>query len=368
VTRPWSFPAALEDALWQAAAARLGPAALTPRALEAAIAERTRRYTGERERLTAPVPVGERGRDLAARALFFGVADAAKIAVPLAELSGRGRLPTAEPLRLLDVGAGALAMTLGVAAALPERRLDALAVDLDADALALGAAAVATLAPRVTLRTMAADLSRVAPPDGPFDLIVAGTLLNELTSPARPALARGLLERLRPGGALILLEPALRDTARALHALRDALLTAGDAHVFAPCTRAGAPCPALADPSDWCHEDRPVAPPPRLAELSRRTNLRTGGLKFAYLVLRLDDAPLVDVPPGRHALRVVSGALDQKGNAMRLCCGDDGFTRQRRLRRSRDASLAALDEARRGDVLVTGADDTLELRHPAQAR
>jgi len=180
----WTFPAQLEDALWTAAAAQLPAGALDGRSLAHAIAERTRRYTSERERLRAPIASADRARDLAARALFFTVADAAKIGVPIAELVGRGLVPGGEgdaPLRVLDLGAGCGAMTLGLAAALPERRLDVTAVDTDEAALTLFAAAAAaapSLAERVTLAIRRADAAAHATlPAGPFDLIVAGTLV-----------------------------------------------------------------------------------------------------------------------------------------------------------------------------------------------
>src|SRR5262245_36674675 len=70
---------AWEEALWGA----IGE--VEPKALRAAILERSRRYTSDRARLASPLPAREEARDRAARALFFGLADAAKIAVPLAE-------------------------------------------------------------------------------------------------------------------------------------------------------------------------------------------------------------------------------------------------------------------------------------------
>jgi ribosomal protein RSM22 (predicted rRNA methylase) len=370
----WSFPAELEDALWTAAAAQLPAGALDPRALAAAIAERTRRYTSERERLRTPLAAAERARDLAARALFFTVADAAKIGVPIAELVGRGLVPAAEPLAVLDLGAGCGAMTLGLAAALPDRRLAVTAIDTDEAALAITAAAVAaapSLAGRVSVSTRRVDASASASlPAGPFELIVAGTVLNELPGAAHAPLARALLTRLAPGGALVLIEPALRETSRALHALRDVLLAAGAAHVFAPCTRTLAPCPALADARDWCHEDRPFQPPPRLRRLIQSTGLRERGLKFSYLTLRREAAPLVARPPGTRALRVVSDALDGKGTIERMVCDDAGRVPLRLLRRDRGDSGRALAHSRRGDVLLANADEAsgdpgLDLIHPA---
>src|SRR5439155_17805257 len=106
----------------------------------------------------------------------------------------------------------------------------------------------------VAIATRADDAVRVAIP--PADLVVMGTLLNELPAEARLSLVQRALAAVSPDGAVIVIEPALRETSRALHELRDAVLAGGHGFVFAPCTRTCAPCPALADPDDWCHEDR----------------------------------------------------------------------------------------------------------------
>ncbi len=345
----------LEEALWDAARVELPSWALEMKTLAPAIVARSHRYTDERETLDAPLAGRAREADLAARALFFSVADAAKIELPIAELDARGLL--AEKLRVLDVGAGAGAMTLGLIAARPGRVSSVTAIDRDAPALALLRRAAAVFAPEVRLEVRAADVERL--PDGPFDLVLAGSVLNELSEPRAAALCRELLARTGPRGAVVIVEPALRDTTRALHRLRDRLVAAGDAHVFAPCTRQG-PCPALDDERDWCHEDRPFRPPPRLHSLMTRTGLRGATLKFAYLTLRRQDDPLVVVPAGRRALRVVSGTLDSKGTVERLVCGPRGRARLRFLTRARTDALRTLSASRRGDVLLEGDDGVLE--------
>lgn len=357
-----SFPAEWEELLWTAVRDEVGEAATTGPALVTAIQARTRRYTDARERLHERLTGAAADRELAARALFFTVADAPKIAIPLAELDGRGLLP-ASNLRVLDVGAGAGAMTLGLLAHRGAAdTTHVTAVDRDARALAILRRVSASLPSPPTLTTLRADLA-AALPDGPFDLVLAGTVLNELAPAARAPLVRALVDRLADGGAVILVEPALRETTRDLHALRDALVAAGGVHVFAPCTHER-PCPALVDPRDWCHEDRPFQPPPRLAGLMRRTGLRDGGLKFSYLTLRRTPEPLVLAPPGSRALRVVSGALDTKGVVERIVCGEDGRKHVRLLRRERSASYRALDESRRGDILIEPSADDRGLSLP----
>jgi hypothetical protein len=186
----------------------------------------------------------------------------------------------------------------------------------------------------------------------PADLVVIGTLLNELAPAARLELAGRALAAIGDDGAVIIVEPALRDTARALHELRDAMLGAGRGHVFAPCTRTAAPCPALADPSDWCHEDRALQLPRRTAELARLTHLRDGGMKFAYLVLRRQPVTLVEDPA---AWRVVSAPMPAKGKLEIIGCSAAGRTPLRLLRRHRASHNRGFEAADRGDVLVINA-------------
>jgi hypothetical protein len=126
----WVVPDDLEDAVRAATIAQLGDAPLATRALTAAIVDRSRRYTSERDRLSA-----DRGGDLAARAAFFTIADAMKIAIPLGELAHRGALPAARPLRIVDLGAGCGAMSLGALVVLDTLGVDAaleiVAIDRD---------------------------------------------------------------------------------------------------------------------------------------------------------------------------------------------------------------------------------------------
>ncbi|HET9622303.1 MAG TPA: small ribosomal subunit Rsm22 family protein [Kofleriaceae bacterium] len=351
----WVVPDDLEDAVRAATIAQLGEAPLATRALTAAIVDRSRRYTSERDRLSA-----DRGGDLAARAVFFTIADAMKIAIPLGELAGRAALPAARPLRIVDVGAGCGAMSLGALVVLDslgvDAALDLTAIDRDPPALAIARRAITDLAARrgraVTVATRDDDVARARLPAA--DLVVLGSVLNELPAASRLDLVQRALAAIGDDGAVIVVEPALRDTSRALHELRDQVI-AGGGHVFAPCTRTIAPCPALADPDDWCHEDRPLALPRRTAELARITHLRDSGMKLAYLVVRRQPLGLVEPAPGGAAWRVVSAPMPAKGKLELIGCSAAGRLPIRLLRRHRNAGNRDFDDAARGDVLVLDA-------------
>ncbi|MGE5186790.1 MAG: small ribosomal subunit Rsm22 family protein [Acidobacteriota bacterium] len=340
----WRVPAELEDAVRDAARGVVGDAALADGALARAIVDRSKRYTSERERLARPA---DRTADLAARAAFFTIADAIKVAIPLRELANRGALPARDPLRVVDVGAGCGALALGLAATL-DRAFELVAIDRDADALRIASAALRAFAgTRAQVATRVADVATAPLP--PAELVLVGSVLNELPAAARLPLVERALAQLAPDGALIVIEPALRDTTRALHELRDAVLARRLAHVFAPCTRQLAPCPALAGPDDWCHEDRVVELPPRAAQLARVTHLRDSGLKFSYLVLRR-------APSAMTGWRIVSEPHAQKGKLELYGCSDAGRVPLRLLGRHRAAGNRDLERAHRGDVVIVDAE------------
>jgi len=193
------------------------------------------------------------------------------------------------------------------------------------------------------------DLSRPGRPagvQGRFDLIVAAHLLNELAprlSVAERAerVAGWCDELLAPEGACVLVEPALRETSRALLEIRDRLVARG-LFVAAPCFWQG-DCPALARERDWCHD----AAPPAAAGRSR--------VDFSYLVLRTAGAAATDPT----LFRIVSDRLEEKGRLRLYGCGPAGRHALVRLTRERSEANAAFDTLERGAVA------TLEGARPA---
>ena len=134
--------------------------------------------------------------------------------------------------------------------------------------------------------------------------------------------------------------------------------------MFAPCTRRVAPCPALADARDWCHEDRPLALPPRTAELARLTHLRDGGMKFAYLVLRRHPLDLVRARRRRLARGQRADAGEGQARADRRAAAH-GRIPLRLLNRHRAHGNREFERAERGDVLAIAAApdaDRVEVR------
>lgn len=367
----WLVAPELEDALRRAAAAEVEAAALAPARLHASVMARSLRYTSERQALA-------KGRDsdddLAARAVFFSVADAPKLWQPLAELLRVAPTFASTPLVVLDIGAGCGAMSLGLiaaAAALGCPGLTLRLVDLDARALRIAKAACAQFAAHCGVPcdvvTAAVDVANglggLPEAWAEHDLILAGSVLNELASPQALALVTQALARGKPSGAVVIIEPALRHTSRALHQLRDDLVGKQQIAVVAPCTHQGR-CPMLRNDVDWCHQEQPYALPPLAEAIARVTGLRDGAMKYAYLVL----CPDATRARAKHDLvAVVSRPQASKGKLEMEICGERGLETLRRLNRHRADGNRALDRAGRGDFLrivpaapLVEADTTVE--------
>jgi len=197
------------------------------------------------------------------------------------------------------------------------------------------------------------------------DLILMGHVLNELWKsptidgePAQDEKRAALLERalaaLAPGGSLVVIEPALRDTSRALLRVRD-LLVARGAAVRAPCLFRGA-CPALVKESDWCHAERPIDPPPLVAQIGKAAGLRKEAVKMSYLVLAAPGEPWAEPPPGR-VFRVVSEPLAGKGRRRYMACGPDGRLGLALQKKHVGEANRAFERLLRGDVIeVSGVE------------
>jgi len=338
-----------------------------PRALGEAVRKLSDVYN--RRDASGALPSKEARAHLGARLAFLFPRDVPKGAGAVRELVGTGFFSGRSRLRVLDVGAGLGAMTHGLRDALEASgfcgALEATLVDADPKALALAKELAALVADRpVTITPTTAPYVAPAPiSGGPYDVILVGQVLSELDETAAPearasahaAWLEGVIRSLSPAGALVIVEPALRDRTRHLGRLRDALAAAGHAP-FAPCLHA-APCPLLSRDEDWCHEDLPVDLPAWLVPAARAAGLRHEGLSFSYLVIRKDKMSLRDLLP-RATLRVVSDLLASKGKVEAHVCGHlDAGPARRKLRlldRQRTSVNAAFAEARRGALLATG--------------
>ena len=303
---------------------------------------------------------------LAAKREYFLASDAPKVALALEECAARSaafaRLATAEVLRVTDLGAGVGATSVGflawLAAARGEHggapvRVELHAVELGEPAArayeASVQAAAAAAGVQIAIRVEARDFRRIAPAAS-TDLILCQTAINELlTGPEHERETAQLVHTWARSAPLLVIEPALKTTTRALMALRDTLLALGGAHVVAPCLHQR-PCPMRAREGDWCHEARRTEPTPRVAAIDRLVGRRDERALFAFLATAPGPAPMHD---GVTQVRLVTDTLGSRGKTERLVCRDDGELRLMRLldREVRDGNRAFL-EAERGAVVA----------------
>jgi ribosomal protein RSM22 (predicted rRNA methylase) len=198
------------------------------------------------------------------------------------------------------------------------------------------------------------DLGKQIVRGGPYDLIIIANALNELFSTAadppveRTAVVGQLLPFLEPHGTIMIVEPALRQTARALHQMRNHLLKRGLCTVYSPCLHEGA-CPALDHPDDWCHEERSWQTPSAIAVIDREAGFIKDALKFSYLLLRTDGRTIV--PRSPQTFRVVSELRELKGEKRAWLCNETGRPEVGRLDRKASSHNAALDSWHRGAIV-----------------
>src|SRR5215813_12455975 len=238
-------------------------------------------------------------RLLGAYLLFYWPVSYAQARAVLGELPRR-------PRSVLDLGSGPGPVAF---AAMDAGASEVTAADRSAAALGLARALAAEAEEPLATR---AWTDGAALPEGRFDVITLGHVLNELgrgagAIPDRAALLQRAAAQLRPGGSIVVLEPALRETSRELLAVRDQLVSRGFA-IRAPCLWRGG-CPALHKASDWCHAERTWAPPPMLDALAREAGLHKESLKMSYLVVAPPGEPWAEPPAGR-LFRIVSEPLE----------------------------------------------------------
>ena len=369
-------PSAIEAA-WEGVLARAVGRAVDPRSLGVLVERQSRIYNGEDH------PPLARADGLAVRALFWFARDLRKVALPVVELVRAGALPS-RPLRVVDLGAGLGATSLGWLRALRESnvvtaRIDA--IDQESESLAMlqtiardaqrAGLLGAELPPLEThvadFRDGAAIANALALGSSRTDVLMIGSALVEATRTAGDEAARGAAiakyvraaieaVQLADDGVVLIIEPATRTETRALHHARAALIEAG-LGVFAPCTHQG-PCPMLERERDWCHEDLAADLPPWLHAVARSAGLRWEGLTFSYLVLRRDTSRSVGelvARPGFVAARLVAQPRDTKGKTEAMASVSNRGVRVMQLARDvkrAEGPIDVLAEHARGDLLA----------------
>lgn len=308
-------------------------------------------------------------RLLTAYGLFFFPQSHAKCSSALDSLASLDRLrvsPGEGPVRILDLGSASGPCGFAAALQLAERTgRRVLLTALDHSPAALGelarmAGELPELAQKLDAVTRPGDLRRAAetlrdlPPQ---DLIIVGFALNEIATgmddKERLAWVASLRPLLAPQGTLLILEPALRETAEALRRIRDALLDGPVLYPVGPDV-ANAPCPFLASRSPfWDHEAREWTAPDSLEFLNRKLHRDLRALKFAPLAL--SPAPIMPIEV-KNIFRLVTPPDLQKGGIVFTAVGvSGGFIRfQASIRGLAKAEAKRLSELlKRGDYIIS---------------
>jgi SAM-dependent methyltransferase len=264
----------------------------------------------------------------------------------------------------LDVGAGPGAVSLAL---LDAGARNVLACDRSAGALALARRIAEERGYAMSTRTWDAQ-SGTAAPSGSFEIISLGHVLNELWAghpdriSLRVSLVRRLGDLLAPGGRILVLEPALMQTAQEAIRVRDELARAGF-FVEMPCIWQG-DCPAL--PNGTCHGEFPWEPPREMVRLSHMARIGRETLKMAWFVLKrsgeegrgsAEAAATGGGTPDGGTYRVVSEPLLSKSGRIRyLVCGPLGRFPLSAPKAGSSPGLKRFYTLRRGEgITVTGA-------------
>lgn len=283
---------------------------------------------------------------LGAYLLFYWPVSYAQARQTLGELVRRPRVA-------LDLGSGPGPVAF---AALDSKVSEVTIAERSKSAVKLALALATQADESLSAREWSAD----APlPPGTFDLITMGHLLNELFGRAE---APGVIQKradfiervaksLSKGGSLLIIDPALKETSRALLEVRDVLVERGFA-VRAPCFYRGA-CPALQKPTDWCHAERSWRMPAVVESLASAAGLHKEALKMSYLLLAPKGEPWAEPPAGR-VFRIVSEPLPGKGRLRYMGCGPEGRIGLALQERHANPANEIFFKLRRGDVIRIG--------------
>ncbi len=306
--------------------------------------------------------------------LYFTLTNFAKVTKCLWEADRLTSFRAAhDDIKILDLGSGPGTAALACSAFLKDRRAFITGVDQNGeilkDARALFSAAknpnhkFETITESIRPSFIGGRLREKR-----FNLIVAANILNEIGPAAeQQALCQTLIDRhLEDDGILIVIDPALQNTTRALMEVRDNL----NAEILSPCTHQK-PCPMFAhNRRDWCHFYLEWNCPEIIRKVDRLLEIRHDYLKMAYLILQKKRSAS-ETEKDSTLWRVVSSPLSSKGKCEFVLCGEGRLRRICRLDRDQSDKNRSFGGIKRGDVLKVsfshdriGRNDSLSVEVP----
>lgn len=281
--------------------------------------------------------------------------------------------PKKGSIRVLDLGAGSGPAGLAALRLLRERgianRIELRAIDYSSkslDQLKSIHAENGNLWPNTSLKTERFDLRKARPntSSNSYDLVLMSSSLNEIAegkdSRQMATSLAWISEGLKPGGFLIIVEPALKQACDRLH---EASLGLGKAslHLHGPYFN-GAPCPFVLSGAQYhSHEVRRRKPPAIVQRLNQPLGLSINDNKFGFILLSRKKPISFEQDPS--VLRLVSPVIKKKGVYAFVGIGGDAKERNYEIQ-NRDLSAPEHRELikalERGDVLRLGSWETYE--------
>jgi SAM-dependent methyltransferase len=281
-------------------------------------------------------------------------------------------------IRVLDLGSGPAPASCSLADLAQGRGEQNMAFefclcDSSGDALSLGKKILeAAYAKNASVETRVCNLENIFQPkngaaflDGKkFDFIIASHSLNELWKGQKKRgekiadLLKNLSDCLDDGGLMLLMEPALLATSRALIEARDSLIASG-LKVAAPCLQSASPCPALENPNATCHAQFDWEMPQIVADLAALAGLNRADVKMTYFVFERGDFGNGDnsSQAKEAAALVVSEPMLNKAGRVRyvLCDGKARFTLSAKNGDPNAAAQGFFDLKRYDKIQIAGA-------------
>ncbi len=265
-------------------------------------------------------------RALAAYGLFFFPRSYVRTRLVLEEVAAHWSIQSPD-IHLVDLGAGTGAAGFAALATFsqwqPSSRLHLTMVDDKPAGFEFARrvyAAGSAIWPQARRHEVQADMHSYQSPAGAH-VILASFAINEWMDAEPPekmrTWVRQQMNALKPGGWLVIMEPALHSSVERLERLRDVIAADKIARILAPCPH-DQPCPMLAEKRGWCHEVRHWSPPSSLRMINRTLQRDVHLLKFSFLVL--EKSP----PAAADWMRLVSPVKKEKGKYVCHGCGADG--------------------------------------------
>ncbi|MDZ4743828.1 MAG: small ribosomal subunit Rsm22 family protein [Verrucomicrobiota bacterium] len=193
-----------------------------------------------------------------------------------------------------------------------------------------------------------------------YDVVIASFVMNEIYQGGEPQKAlewcRNLLRLVSPNGVLLLMEPALKESAERIEWIRDQFALEG-VGILGPCLHRDK-CPLLSEGKYHCHEVRTWKPPESLQLINRKLKRSVEQtLKFSFLALQ--PGQIAREKGGfEHSFRMISPWARGKGKWFTTGCNDQGVKaiyeiQSRDLPEKPEKQFARIE---RGDIVCLTAE------------